>query len=139
MASTNEICSCSMRKFTAFPPLPHPKHLKIPLCGATVNDGVFSLWNGQLPMKFIPLFLRLTNSEITSVIWLCAVSIIRSTVAGSIIVYFCFFYFKIWTFVHHLLYIPLKASLPFPLLSFLPLFSLAELAAPAHLFLKPGG
>jgi hypothetical protein len=38
-----------MIKFTAFPPFPHPKHLKIPFDGETVKEGVFSLWKGQLP------------------------------------------------------------------------------------------
>jgi hypothetical protein len=32
-----------MIKLTALPPFPHPKHLKIPLEGETVNEGVFSL------------------------------------------------------------------------------------------------
>ena len=38
----------------------------MPLAGETVNDGVFSLWNGQCPMKFTPLFLREMKSPTTS-------------------------------------------------------------------------
>ena len=48
---TNEIAS---------PPSPHPKHLKMPIPGFTLNDGVFSLWNGQRPLKLVPAFLRRT-------------------------------------------------------------------------------
>ena len=72
-----------MMKFTELPPFPQPKHLKIPLAGETVNDGVFSLWNGHNPSWLTPLFLRVTNSETTSE--MLAESSIRSMVEGSII------------------------------------------------------
>ena len=39
-----------MRKLTALPPLPQEKHLHIWRAGETVNEGVFSLWNGQSPL-----------------------------------------------------------------------------------------
>jgi hypothetical protein len=70
-------------KLTTLPPFPQPKHLKMPLAGETVNDGVFSLWKGHNPSMLTPLRLRVTNSEITSVI--SATSSIRSMVAWSII------------------------------------------------------
>jgi hypothetical protein len=71
-----------MMKLTELPPLPQPKHLKIPLAGETVKDGVFSLWNGQRPSRLTPLRFSETNSETTSVI--CAASKIRSMVEWSI-------------------------------------------------------
>ena len=70
-------------KFTEFPPFPQPKHLKIPFDGETVNDGVFSLWNGHRPNRLTPRFLSGTNSWTTSTI--CAASSIRSIVEWSII------------------------------------------------------
>jgi len=72
-----------MIKLTEFPPFPQPKHLKIPLAGDTVKEGVFSLWNGHKPSWLTPLFLRVTNSETTSEMF--AASNIRSMVEGSII------------------------------------------------------
>ena len=38
----------------AFPPFPQPKHLKIPLLGETIKEGVLSLWKGHLPEKLLP-------------------------------------------------------------------------------------
>jgi hypothetical protein len=73
-----------MMKFTALPPFPQPKHLKIPLAGETVNEGVFSLWNGHSPSWFTPRRLSVTNSETTSEMF--AASSIRSIVEESIIV-----------------------------------------------------
>jgi hypothetical protein len=32
-----------MTNFSEFPAFPHPKHLKIPFAGETLNEGVFSL------------------------------------------------------------------------------------------------
>jgi hypothetical protein len=39
-----------MTKEMGVPAAPQPKHLKMFFAGDTENDGVFSLWNGQLPM-----------------------------------------------------------------------------------------
>src|SRR5690348_10077900 len=43
-------------KVTTSPPAPHPKHLKKPLSRLTVNDGVFSWWNGHRPFHEAPAF-----------------------------------------------------------------------------------
>jgi hypothetical protein len=47
-------------KAKASPPTPHPKHLKMPLCGLTLKEGVFSEWKGQSPFQFSPAGLRRT-------------------------------------------------------------------------------
>jgi hypothetical protein len=47
---------------------PHPKHLKICFVGETMNDGVFSQWNGQHAEKLLPALLSGTYLEITSTI-----------------------------------------------------------------------
>ena len=47
---------------------PHPKHLKICFVGETINDGVFSPWNGQHAQKLLPFLLRGIYLEITSTI-----------------------------------------------------------------------
>jgi hypothetical protein len=43
-----------MMKLMAFPPFPHPKHLKMPFAGFTENEGVFSEWKGQSPQRLEP-------------------------------------------------------------------------------------
>src|SRR5438128_2672946 len=50
-----------MRKTNASPPTPQPKQWKIPFRGLTVNDGVFSAWNGQRPFQWDPALRRFTN------------------------------------------------------------------------------
>src|SRR5690606_14575092 len=40
------------------PPFPHPKQWKFWESGKTMNEGVFSLWNGHKPLKFAPAFFR---------------------------------------------------------------------------------
>ena len=77
------MCSCSARTFTAsrksilsiswtnvktFHHFQHPKHLKICFVGETINDGVFSQWNGQHAEKLLPALLRGIYLEITSTI-----------------------------------------------------------------------
>ena len=39
-----------MRKEKAFPPSPQPKQWYICFSALTVNEGVFSLWNGHNPI-----------------------------------------------------------------------------------------
>ena len=55
---------------------------KIKPYGDTMNDGVFSSWNGHKPLKFAPLRRKLTKSPTTSTI--SAESRILSTVSLSI-------------------------------------------------------
>ena len=38
------------------PPRPQPKHFQDSRAGVTVNDGVFSPWNGHRPLKVVPAF-----------------------------------------------------------------------------------
>jgi hypothetical protein len=45
-----------------------PKHLKICLVGDTINDGVFSQWNGQHAEKLLPALFSGMYLEITSTI-----------------------------------------------------------------------
>jgi hypothetical protein len=56
-ASGKESPSFSMSQPKALPPLPHPKHLKVPRSGFTVKEGVFSSWNGQSAFQARPIFL----------------------------------------------------------------------------------
>jgi len=39
-----------MTKEKTSPPSPHPKHFHDSRLGVTVNDGVFSPWNGHRPL-----------------------------------------------------------------------------------------
>lgn len=50
----------------ASPAAPQPKHLYIPLFGATEKEGVFSLWKGQQAQRFCPFLFKETKSETTS-------------------------------------------------------------------------
>ena len=44
----------SMMNLNTAPPAPQPKHLNVCREGLTLNDGLFSRWNGQSAMKFAP-------------------------------------------------------------------------------------
>ena len=49
------------------PPSPQPKQWKVFLDGLTLNDGVFSSWNGHSPFwEPPPAFLRVTYWDTTS-------------------------------------------------------------------------
>src|SRR5438094_271631 len=50
-----------MTKPKASPPTPQPKQWKMLFRGLTVNDGVFSAWNGQSPFQWDPALRRFTN------------------------------------------------------------------------------
>src|SRR5438093_538313 len=50
-----------MTKPKASPPTPQPKQWKMLFRGLTVNDGVFSAWNGQRPFQWDPALRRFTN------------------------------------------------------------------------------
>src|SRR5690349_2831858 len=53
------------------PPSPQPKQWNVPWVGRTLNDGVFSSWNGHRPLTAPPPTRRnATYSPITSSIWL---------------------------------------------------------------------
>jgi len=67
-ASGKEIPWYFIIKDKAFPPALHPKQWKICLSAFTEKEGVFSEWNGQRPKKFLPDFLRITDSDIISTI-----------------------------------------------------------------------
>ena len=45
------MCSICITKSITPPPSPQPKQWKLPCDGRTVNDGVFSSWNGQRPFS----------------------------------------------------------------------------------------
>jgi hypothetical protein len=45
-----------MTKLKTSPPSPQPKHFQESRLGVTVNDGVFSPWNGHRPLKVVPAF-----------------------------------------------------------------------------------
>ena len=55
-----------MTKLKTSPPSPQPKHFQLSRDGVTTNEGVFSPWKGQSPLKDCPAFLRGTDSPITS-------------------------------------------------------------------------
>jgi len=60
-ASGNVSLSWRIRKPKASPPTPQPKQWKMPFFGFTMNDGVFSLWNGHSPFQLTPAFRRFTK------------------------------------------------------------------------------
>ncbi len=64
--SGKERPSYSIRNWKTLPPLPQPKHLKMPLSGVTKKEGVFSLWKGQQALKFLPFLVKAMRSPITS-------------------------------------------------------------------------
>ena len=45
---------------------PQPKQCQVSRSGETMNDGVFSAWNGQRPFETVPARLRATVSPTTS-------------------------------------------------------------------------
>jgi hypothetical protein len=55
-----------MRNPNASPPTPQPKQWKMPLAGLTMNEGVFSPWNGHRPFQFTPDFFRFTKRPTSS-------------------------------------------------------------------------
>jgi hypothetical protein len=55
-----------MTKLKMSPPRPQPKHFHVSRAGVTVNEGVFSLWNGHRPLNDAPALRRLTLSPISS-------------------------------------------------------------------------
>ena len=52
--------SIRLMKVRTSPPAPHPKQCQRPFAGVTVNDGVFSTWNGQSPTRSLPRRLSFT-------------------------------------------------------------------------------
>ena len=67
-ASGNSMRSYCMRKLNALPPAPQPKQWYICLSAETMNDAVFSRWNGQQALKFLPDFLSGIYADINSTI-----------------------------------------------------------------------
>ena len=65
-ASPNGRLSRSMTKVKMSPPFPQPKHFHESRAGVTTNDGVFSPWNGQRPLKVVPALRSWTVSPTTS-------------------------------------------------------------------------
>jgi len=55
-----------MTKLKMSPPRPQPKHFQLSRAGVTVNDGVFSPWNGHRPLKLAPALRSWTLSPISS-------------------------------------------------------------------------
>src|SRR5262245_16049165 len=67
--SRNVRCSASIRNLMASPPAPQPWQKYTFRAGDTVNDGVFSSWNGHRPLRLPPPAERsVTVSLITSAI-----------------------------------------------------------------------
>src|SRR5205823_12626018 len=58
--------SRSMTNVNTSPPLPHPKQCQLSRSGLTMNDGVFSAWNGHRPLYADPARLRATVSPTSS-------------------------------------------------------------------------
>ena len=62
--------SYSIRKLSAEPRAPQPEAMvELPLTGLTVNDGVFSLWNGQQAWNSRPAFFSGTRRPTISTIY----------------------------------------------------------------------
>ena len=59
-ASRNSKRSIFITKVKTLPLSPQPKQWYSPRSSLTVNDGVFSLWNGQSPVWLRPVRFRLT-------------------------------------------------------------------------------
>ncbi|HAQ56082.1 MAG TPA: hypothetical protein DCR44_01565 [Acholeplasmatales bacterium] len=66
IASGHEMFLYFERNAAAFPFSPQPKQWKMCFSGDTKNDGVFSLWKGQSPLKFLPAGCSFTYSPTTS-------------------------------------------------------------------------
>src|SRR5262245_537324 len=65
-ASGNASDSIRMTKAKTSPCAPQPKQWKNPRSSLTVNDGVFSAWNGQRPTALRPRRRNVTTSDATS-------------------------------------------------------------------------
>src|SRR6478752_1580157 len=65
-ASGNDRPSRFMTKLKMSPPSPQPKHFHDSRPGVTVNEGVFSPWNGHRPLYVVPAFFSWTVSPTTS-------------------------------------------------------------------------
>ena len=65
-ASGNVTPSRSITNENTSPPSWQPKHFQESRLGVTVNDGVFSPWNGHSPLKVVPAFFSCTVSPTTS-------------------------------------------------------------------------
>src|SRR6188768_828310 len=63
--STWRVCST---KVNTSPPWSQPKHLYRPVCSRTLNDGLFSAWNGHRPTQLRPTRRSCTTSPTTSTI-----------------------------------------------------------------------
>ncbi len=59
------IRSRSIRNLKTSPPSPQPKQWKTAGSWRTLNDGLFSWWNGHRPFHEVPIFLSATCSEMT--------------------------------------------------------------------------
>lgn len=65
--SENSIFSTFIKNLKTSPPSwQPPKQCQICRSGETTKLGVFSLWNGQRPLKFAPVFLSTTYSDINA-------------------------------------------------------------------------
>src|SRR5262249_52040223 len=56
-----------VRNVKTFPPAPQAKQWKICLEGLTVKEGFLSAWNGQSPLRFCPVLVRVICCPTTSV------------------------------------------------------------------------
>src|SRR3954447_13479284 len=63
---TKSRCSISRMNVIASPPLPQPKQWKNPSSSLTLNDPVFSAWNGHNPTHRRPTRLSCTYCDTTS-------------------------------------------------------------------------
>ena len=67
-ASGNSRFCVFMRKPNASPPSPQPKQCHSCVAGSTLNDAVFSPWNGHRPQNRRPFWRRGTVSETSATI-----------------------------------------------------------------------
>src|SRR5258708_5466474 len=74
-----------MRNAYASPPKEHPKQCRLCLSGETINDGVFSLWNGQFALKFFPAGVSVKYVRIKSA--MSSFSLISSVVEPGVPIY----------------------------------------------------
>src|SRR5665811_937376 len=66
-ASAKVRCSTLCTKEMTSPPSPQPKQCHAPVTGRTLNDGLFSSWNGHSPFREPgPAERRVTCSRTTS-------------------------------------------------------------------------
>ncbi len=72
-----------MTKLNRSPPRPQPKHFQLSRAGVTVNEGVFSPWNGHSPLYDAPALRSCTVSPIRSTrLIFCLISAAAPTDVG---------------------------------------------------------